>query len=45
VLGVSALAADLGEARSRVYQATDLLQFEGKYLRQDIGAKGLDRTG
>ena len=45
VLGVTALAPDLNSARSAAYQATDLIDFDGKYLRRDIGAKGIDRAG
>ena len=45
VLGVTALAADLVSARTAAYQAADLIDFKGKYLRRDIGAKGIDRTG
>ncbi|WP_045218257.1 phosphoribosylamine--glycine ligase [Desulfonatronum thioautotrophicum] len=45
VLGVTALAPDLTSARSAAYQAADLIDFDGKYLRRDIGAKGISRTG
>ncbi|TVQ99359.1 MAG: phosphoribosylamine--glycine ligase [Desulfovibrionales bacterium] len=45
VLGVTALAPDLASARSTAYQAADLIDFDGKYLRRDIGAKGFHRTG
>jgi phosphoribosylamine--glycine ligase len=41
VLGVSAVGATLEEALGRVYTAADLIQFEGKYMRRDIGAKAL----
>lgn len=41
VLGVTARAASLEEAISRAYQATEKIKFKGKYLRTDIGAKGL----
>lgn len=41
VLGVTARAASLEEAISRAYQAAEKINFKGKYLRTDIGAKGL----
>ena len=44
VLGVTALGVDLNAARTAAYQAADLIKFDGKYLRRDIGAKGLGRT-
>jgi phosphoribosylamine--glycine ligase len=39
VLVVSATGNTLQEALERAYAAADLIQFEGKYLRRDIGAK------
>ncbi|SDB59780.1 phosphoribosylamine--glycine ligase [Desulfonatronum thiosulfatophilum] len=44
VLGVTALAPDLRAARDAAYQAADQIQFDGKYLRRDIGAKGMARA-
>lgn len=41
VLGVTALGADLREARANAYGATDLISFEGMHFRTDIGARGL----
>jgi phosphoribosylamine---glycine ligase len=41
VLGVTALGADLTEARRRAYAACDLIRFQGGHFRRDIGAKGL----
>lgn len=41
VLGVTALAGDLAEARDRAYAAADVIQFEGRHFRRDIAAKGL----
>lgn len=41
VLGVTALAPDLGAARSRVYHAVEAIHFDGAQFRRDIGAKGL----
>jgi phosphoribosylamine--glycine ligase len=38
VLGVTALGATLEDARARAYVAADLISFEGKQLRRDIGA-------
>lgn len=39
VLNVTALGADLGEARDRAYAAVDLISWPGMYCRRDIGAK------
>ena len=41
VLGVTALAGDLAEARARAYAAAEAVQFEGRHFRRDIAAKGL----
>jgi len=38
VLGVTALGANLEEARQKAYAAADRIAFEGKQLRRDIGA-------
>lgn len=38
VLGVTALGATLEQARAKAYAAADLISFEGKQLRRDIGA-------
>jgi phosphoribosylamine---glycine ligase len=38
VLGITALGATLEEARAKAYAAADLIRFEGKQLRRDIGA-------
>ncbi|MBL8964271.1 MAG: phosphoribosylamine--glycine ligase [Phycisphaeraceae bacterium] len=47
VLGVTALGETLDEARARAYRACDLIRYEGKTLRRDIGQPGVpgDRTG
>lgn len=37
VLGVTAKGDDLKEARANAYEATKLIQFENKYMRNDIG--------
>lgn len=41
VLGVTAKGADLKEARANAYEATKLISFENKYMRNDIG-KAID---
>lgn len=41
VLSVCALGADLPEARERAYAACDLIHFEGKVMRRDIGKPAL----
>ena len=38
VLGVTAVGADLAEARTRAYAAADKIKFKGKVLRTDIAA-------
>lgn len=43
VLSVTALGKNLEAARALAYQGADLIHFDGKYLRRDIGAKGLNR--
>jgi phosphoribosylamine--glycine ligase len=39
VLAVSALADNLKRAGEAAYQAADMIEFEGKYLRRDIGRR------
>ena len=39
VLNVVAMGDSFEEARELAYQACDLINFEGKQLRTDIGAK------
>lgn len=41
VLAVTAVGPTLKEALEKAYQAADLIHFEGKYFRRDIGAKAL----
>lgn len=41
VLNVTALGDDFASARDRAYEAAALIDFEGKYLRTDIGARAL----
>lgn len=45
VLGVSARGEDLQTALDKAYQAVDVVNFEGKQYRRDIGQKGLRRLG
>ena len=42
VLTVSALGPDLETARERAYRACDLIRFEGKTFRRDIGARRVE---
>lgn len=41
VLGITASGQSLQEARDRAYQAADLVEFEGKQVRRDIGYRAL----
>ena len=41
VLGVTATAATLKEALADAYAATETVEFEGKYMRHDIGQRAL----
>ena len=43
VLGVTANGKDLVEARANAYAATELISFENKYMRHDIG-KAIDEA-
>lgn len=43
VLGVTATGKDLKKARSNAYEATGWIQFENKYMRNDIG-KAIDEV-
>ena len=43
VLGVTALGKDLKEARANAYEATELISFDNKYMRHDIG-KAIDEA-
>jgi phosphoribosylamine---glycine ligase len=43
VLTVTAVGADLAEARSRAYQAAADISFAGKHFRRDIGTAGARR--
>lgn len=43
VLGVTALGVDLKEARANAYKAVELVDFDNKYFRHDIG-KAIDEA-
>lgn len=43
VLGVTAVASSLKDAVSCAYKAADLIQFDGKHMRRDIGHRALGR--
>ena len=43
VLGVTAKGPDLKTARANAYRATEWIQFQGKYMRHDIG-KAIDEA-
>ena len=43
VLGITAKGATLKEAREKAYEATNWVDFEGKYMRHDIG-KAIDEA-
>jgi phosphoribosylamine---glycine ligase len=44
VLAVTAMADDLRAAVTAAYQAADMIEFEGKHLRRDIGRRALERA-
>ena len=41
VLDVTALGATFAEARERAYEAAELISFDGKQMRMDIGLRAL----
>src|SRR6267142_1436729 len=41
VLGVTAWARNLKEARATAYSAVEKIRFEGAHFRRDIGSRGL----
>lgn len=45
VLNVVALGKTFDEAREKAYEACDVINFEGKQLRSDIGAKAAAGRG
>jgi len=42
-LGITAVGADLKEARKNAYEATKWVDFDNKYMRNDIG-KAIDEA-
>ncbi len=42
VLGITAKGKTLKEAKEKAYEATQWVDFEGKYMRHDIADKGID---
>ncbi len=45
VLVVTAMANDLRSAIEAAYEAAEMIHFEGKHLRRDIGRRALERAG
>jgi phosphoribosylamine--glycine ligase len=45
VLGVTALGADIADAKKRAYDAVGKISFEGMHFRKDISDKALKRLG
>ena len=45
MLNVVALGKTFDEAREKAYEACDVINFEGKQLRTDIGAKAAAGRG
>jgi phosphoribosylamine--glycine ligase len=43
VMGVTGCGSSLREAQRRAYDACNLIEFEGKYMRHDIADKGISR--
>ncbi len=43
VLGVTALAPDLSQARDKAYAAVGKIEFDGAHYRKDIGQKAIDQ--
>ncbi|MHC4227435.1 MAG: phosphoribosylglycinamide synthetase C domain-containing protein, partial [Planctomycetota bacterium] len=41
VLGVTALGETIADAKTRAYQAVDLIGFKGAYCRRDIANKAI----
>jgi phosphoribosylamine--glycine ligase len=41
VLGVTALGQGIREARTRAYEAVDLIRWDGAHFRTDIGHRAL----
>ncbi len=45
VLGVTALGRDVAEARTRAYEAVDVIDWPGGFCRRDIGWRAIERDG
>jgi len=45
VLAVSALGADLAQARARAYDAVEAIEFKGKQFRTDIAQRAAEMEG
>ncbi len=45
VLCVTGLGETAGEARDRAYEAADRIEFDGKQMRRDIGARAVEAVG
>ena len=43
VLGVTALGADIADAKAKAYQAVEKIDFEGAYCRKDIADKAIKK--
>jgi len=43
VLGVTALAETIGEAKEKAYRAVDKIKFDGAYCRRDIADKAINK--
>ena len=43
VLGVTALGQEILEAKTRAYEAVDIIKFDGAYCRRDIADKAIQR--
>ena len=40
---IKACAPTIGEASARAYEAAEIIEFEGKYMRTDIGGHAVTR--
>ncbi len=41
VLGVTAMGADIAQAKAKAYEAVSMIDFEGAYCRRDIADKAI----
>ena len=44
VLGVTALGGTIADAKTRAYQAVDMIKFDGAYCRRDIADKAIKKA-